>query len=99
MGVRDGSTILLFGPQALSFQEDTFRHLKSIILNDAANSWILDVLAVVELVSQSRDQQEDLLKDFSTLIDYQDNEQRSARFRINTMTKKYEFYWSDHVIV
>lgn len=44
-GVPDGSTILLFGPQALSFQEDTFHHLKSTILNDAANSWILDVLA------------------------------------------------------
>ena len=45
LGVPDGSTILLFGPQALSFQGDTFRHLKSIVLNDAANRWILEVLA------------------------------------------------------
>lgn len=50
LGVPDGSTILLFGPQALSFQEDTFHHLKSIILNDAANRWILDVLAELPIL-------------------------------------------------
>lgn len=48
--VRDGSTILVFGPQALAFQEDTFHHLKSVVLNDAGNRWILDVLAELPLL-------------------------------------------------
>ena len=42
---RDKSIVLLFGPQALSFQEDSFHLLKSDILNDAENRWILDVIA------------------------------------------------------
>ena len=42
---RDGNTILLFGPQALSFQEDSFHQLRSTILNDSEHSWILDVVA------------------------------------------------------
>ena len=41
----DGNTILLFGPQALSFQEDSFHQLKSIVLDNAENRWILDVVA------------------------------------------------------
>ena len=41
----DGSTILLFGPQALSFQEESFHQLKSIILAEAENGWILDAIA------------------------------------------------------
>ncbi len=45
----NGNTVLLFGPQALSFQEDSFHQLKSIILEDAENHWILD--AVSELPS------------------------------------------------
>ncbi|KAL9639049.1 MAG: hypothetical protein Q9164_001184 [Protoblastenia rupestris] len=42
---RDGNTILLFGPQALSFQEDSFHLLKSDVLDDAENRWILDTIA------------------------------------------------------
>lgn len=41
----DGNTILLFGPQALSFEGDSFHQLKSIIRNDAENRWILNVIA------------------------------------------------------
>ena len=41
----DGNTVLLFGPQALSFQEDSFHQLKSIILDDAENRWILNAVA------------------------------------------------------
>ena len=44
-GVPGGTTTLLFGPQARSFQADTFHHLKSLVLNEAANRWVLDVLA------------------------------------------------------
>lgn len=40
-----GNTVLLFGPQALSFQQDTFHQLKSTISDDADHRWILDVLA------------------------------------------------------
>ena len=36
---------MLFGPQALSFQEDLFHQLKSIVLENAENRWILDTLA------------------------------------------------------
>ena len=42
---RDGSTILLFGPQALSFQEDSFHQLRSDILEDTDSRWILDTVA------------------------------------------------------
>ncbi|ERF73358.1 hypothetical protein EPUS_08300 [Endocarpon pusillum Z07020] len=41
----DGNTVLLFGPQALSFQEDSFHQLRSLILDHAENHWILDVVA------------------------------------------------------
>ena len=44
-GSRDGNTILLFGPQALSFQEGSFHQLRSTIINDTENSWILDIVA------------------------------------------------------
>ena len=43
--IRDRSIVLLFGPQALSFQDDSFHLLKSDILSDAENRWILDVIA------------------------------------------------------
>lgn len=41
----DGNTVLLFGPQALSFNEESFLQLRSIILDDAENRWILDAVA------------------------------------------------------
>lgn len=40
-----GNTVLLFGPQALSFQQDVFHQLKSTISDDADHRWMLDVLA------------------------------------------------------
>lgn len=40
-----GNTVLLFGPQALSFQQDVFYQLKSTIAEDVDHRWILDVLA------------------------------------------------------
>lgn len=43
--IRDRSIVLLFGPQALSFQNDSFDLLKSDILGDADNRWVLDVIA------------------------------------------------------
>lgn len=56
------------------------------------------VKAVAELAPQPQDQQEDLPKSLYTLIGYQDSEKRSARFRINTMTKKYEDLSSGHFV-
>ena len=43
--IRDGGSVLLFGPQVLSFQEDSFHQLKSDILEDADNRRILDTVA------------------------------------------------------
>lgn len=54
--------------------------------------------AVAEPISPSQLQQEDLPKGLYTLIGYQDSKQRSARFRINTMIKKYEEFVSGHLI-
>lgn len=55
-----GNTVLLFGPQALSFQEDSFHQLKSIILDHAENRWILD--AVAELPDLFKTFSENFLK-------------------------------------
>jgi Starter unit:ACP transacylase in aflatoxin biosynthesis len=40
-------TILLFGPQALSFDEHDLRHLRTLLLDSATHRWLYD--AVVEL--------------------------------------------------
>ncbi|KAK2748181.1 Type I Iterative PKS [Myotisia sp. PD_48] len=39
-----GSTVLLFGPQALTFDEQSFNRLKSSLLDTPDNRWILDVI-------------------------------------------------------
>jgi hypothetical protein len=39
-----GNTVLLFGPQALSFHEDSFHRLRSTILEAAEHRWILDTI-------------------------------------------------------
>lgn len=41
----DANTILLFGPQALSFQADSFHQLRSVILDDPDNHWVLEAIA------------------------------------------------------
>ena len=41
----EGSTVLLFGPQALSFDEEAFRNLRSMILKSKDSDWILDAIA------------------------------------------------------
>lgn len=40
-----GTTVLLFGPQALSFDEETFRQLRSTLLHWSSHGWILDTIA------------------------------------------------------
>ncbi|MCJ1378978.1 hypothetical protein MMC17_002077 [Xylographa soralifera] len=40
-----GSTLFLFGPQALSFDEDAFRHLRSTAMKTEDHRWILDTVA------------------------------------------------------
>ena len=55
-------------------------------------------MAVADLAPQPQVQQEDLPKGLFTLLGYQDSEQRSARFRINTMTQKYEDFLSGHFV-
>ena len=54
--------------------------------------------AVSDPASQPQPQQEVLPEDLYTLVGYQDSKQRSARFRINTMSKKYEEFISGHII-
>ena len=54
--------------------------------------------AVAEPMPQPQVQQEELPKGLYTFIGYQDSKQRSARFRINTMIKKYEEFVSGHLI-
>lgn len=54
--------------------------------------------AVAEPTPQPQVQQEELPKDLYTFIGYQDSKQRSARFRINKMIKKYEEFVSGHLI-
>ena len=39
-----GKRVLLFGPQALSFGEDSFNHIRSTISESEDFSWILDVI-------------------------------------------------------
>ena len=39
-----GTTILLFGPQALSFDQDSFSQLRSTLLNTPCHRWILDTI-------------------------------------------------------
>ena len=55
-------------------------------------------MAVAEPASQPQAQQEELPKGLYTFIGYHDSEQRSARFRINTMIKDYEEFVSGHLI-
>ena len=43
------NTILLFGPQALSFQAESFHQLRSTVLDDSDSRWVLE--AVAELPS------------------------------------------------
>lgn len=52
--------------------------------------------AVAEITPQRLIQQEELPKELYTLVGYQDSEQRSARFRINTLCKKYEEFLSGY---
>ena len=42
---NEGNTIFLFGPQALSFDEDDFRNLRSTIMKTENHHWILDTIA------------------------------------------------------
>lgn len=42
---KHGNTVLLYGPQALSFDQDAFLALKSILLGTEEHRWILDTLA------------------------------------------------------
>lgn len=41
----EGNTVLLFGPQALSFDQEAFIKLRSTILGSPAYQWVLDVVA------------------------------------------------------
>lgn len=40
-----GNTVLLFGPQALSFDEDTFQNIRATVLEAEDHRWILDTIA------------------------------------------------------
>ena len=50
---RDGNTVLLFGPQALSLHKDWFDQLKSDILGNAESRWIINVVAQLPTYLQS----------------------------------------------
>ncbi|KAF2204959.1 hypothetical protein GQ43DRAFT_95556 [Delitschia confertaspora ATCC 74209] len=52
-----------------------------------------------EIVEAPKTQQEELPTGLYTFVGYQDGAKRSARFRVNTMTKKYEEFVSGHMIV
>ena len=54
--------------------------------------------AIAEPTPQLKDQKEELPTELYTFVGYQDDKQRSARFRINTMIKKYEEFISGHFI-
>lgn len=41
----DGSTVLVFGPQALSFNDEAFQRLRATILRSNEYGWILDLIA------------------------------------------------------
>lgn len=53
---------------------------------------------VSELIPQPQGQQDELPKELYTFIGYQDTEKRFARFRINTMIKKYGDFVSGHLV-
>ena len=53
---------------------------------------------IAESAPQPQAQQEELPKGLYTFVGYQDEKQRSARFRINTMIKKYEDFVTGHFI-
>lgn len=40
-----GTNVLLFGSQALAFNEESFRHLRSTLLDSPDNRWSLDIIA------------------------------------------------------
>ncbi|KAL3426664.1 Iterative polyketide synthase CazM 11 [Phlyctema vagabunda] len=40
-----GSTVLLFGPQALSFDEAAFHHLRDVVVNTPEHNWILEAIS------------------------------------------------------
>jgi len=40
-----GNTVLLFGPQALSFDEDAFHKIRSTVLETESHRWIFDTIA------------------------------------------------------
>ncbi|KAL6230185.1 hypothetical protein BDW75DRAFT_245050 [Aspergillus navahoensis] len=40
-------TVLLFGPQALSFNEKSFTELREAVLNDTDNRWVIDAVSQV----------------------------------------------------
>ncbi len=42
---NEGNTIFLFGPQALSFDEDDFRNLRSTVMKTEHHHWVLDTIA------------------------------------------------------
>jgi hypothetical protein len=56
-GQLGGTTVLLFGPQALGFQEQSFRDLQSDLHNDPDNAWVRTVVAelpqYIEQLSQT----------------------------------------------
>lgn len=43
--LEGGTTVLLFGPQALSFTEESFKRLRSTLTDNPDNAWVLDVVA------------------------------------------------------
>ena len=53
---------------------------------------------VIESGETSKVAEEDLPTGLWTFVGYQDKRQRSARFRVNTMTKEYEDFVSGHLI-
>ena len=54
--------------------------------------------AVSEPIPQPQGQRDELPEELYTFIGYQDAKKHSARFRINTMIKKYEDFVSGHLI-
>ena len=53
---------------------------------------------VVESEATTKAPEEELPTSLWTFVGYQDNKQRSARFRVNTVIKKYEDFISGHLI-
>lgn len=44
-GPAEGTTVLLFGPQALSFHEESFQRLRSALTDNPDNAWMRQVVA------------------------------------------------------